>query len=663
MTLPPDQPYDSFMDNETLYRALAESSHDIIFVIDRQCYVRYVNGVAAVFFGASPGEIQGRNLRDLFPPAAFEFQSSAIRKVFDSGEPFLAEENISFAERRVWLETRLIPIRSRGDAVGLVMGVTRDITELKHSQEELRETTERLDAILKASPAAVVTLDRKGMVTHWNKAAEEIFGWSSDEVIGRPHPIVPLEKYEEHRALLERAMRGESYVGVEVRRKKKDGLPIDINISVAPLRDRLGEIYGIMGVISDVTERKRTENELETYRGQLEKLVEQRTKELSLLNDQLRQSQKLEAVGILAGGIAHEFNNVLTTMKGSMYLIQKRLSEDNPVIKYAEQVLASIKKANTLSQGLLAFSRKQTISLRPVHFNEVIRNIGKMLTHLIGEDIELQVALTDRNPTVLADMNQIEQVMVNLVTNARDAMPDGGTLTIGTDLMQMDEAFQKQHGYGVAGEYVVLAVSDSGAGIEEEIRGKIFEPFFTTKVVGKGSGLGLAVTYGIVKQHNGFIDVESVPGEGTTFIIYFPTVEAEVIQPTGQGGHLAMGGKEVVLLAEDDEDTRATMSEMVRMTGYTVLEARDGEEAIRVFMDNKDRVKLVFLDVRMPRKNGRVVYEEIKKTYPQTRFLFFSGYTADIMDSLGAGEGEINFISKAALPDEILKKIREVLDQ
>jgi PAS domain S-box-containing protein len=663
MTGPNDKSCDGWTANGDLYRSLAESSHDIIFVIDKQGYVRYVNGVAATFFGARPEEIQGKHLKDLFGPDAFEFQSRALRRVVETGEPFVAEENKSFAERKIWLETRLIPIRDKDSMINLVMGVTRDITELKHSQEALRETTDRLDAILKASPAAIVALDTEGIVTHWNKAAEQIFGWSKEEVIGRPHPIVPEDKHAEHRALLDKSMRGESFVGVEVRRRKKDGSAVDIDISVAPLHNRLGEIYGIMAVIGDITQRKQTETELGKYRTQLEKLVEQRTKELSVLNDQLRQSQKLEAVGLLAGGIAHEFSNILATMKGSTYLMQKKLPEGSPVVKYAEQVLASINKANTLTQGLLAFSRKQTISLKPVHFNGIIRNVGKMLTRLIGEDIELAMMLTDKDPTVMADRNQIEQVLVNLATNARDAMPDGGRLTIGTEVMKIDEDFSEQHGYGVPGEYVVLTVSDRGVGIEETTIGKIFEPFFTTKAVGKGSGLGLAVTYGIVKQHSGFIDVESASGEGTTFKIYFPTVEAEVVQPIGQDSRPPEGGAETILLAEDDEDARAIMGEILRMTGYTVLEARDGEEAMRVFGENKDRIQLVFLDVRMPKKNGRAVHEEIKRIHPQTKSLLISGYTDEIIDSQGILEEGMNFISKTALPDEILRKIREVLDQ
>jgi CheY-like chemotaxis protein len=299
-----------------------------------------------------------------------------------------------------------------------------------------------------------------------------------------------------------------------------------------------------------------------------------------------------------------------------------------------------------------------------VHLNEIIRSVGKIFSQLIGEDIELTMTLSDKNPKVMADVNQIEQVLINLVTNARDAMPAGGRLSIGTDVMKMDEDFTKQHGYGVSGKYVVLTVSDSGTGIDEAIRGKIFEPFFTTKVVGKGSGLGLAVTYGIVKQHMAYIDVESVPGEGTTFKIYFPTVKVEVDEPLDQDISPTVRGSEMVLLAEDDEDARTIMGEMLRMGGYTVLEAGDGEEAIRVYRENKERLQLVFLDVGMPKKNGREVYEEIKQIHPATpKFLFISGYTADIMDSLGVGEGGINFISKAASPDEILGKIREVLDQ
>jgi CheY-like chemotaxis protein len=263
--------------------------------------------------------------------------------------------------------------------------------------------------------------------------------------------------------------------------------------------------------------------------------------------------------------------------------------------------------------------------------------------------------------TVMADRNRWNRSL-NLATNARDAMPGGGKLSIQTDLMEMDEGFQKEHGYGTPGTYVLLTVSDTGVGMEEEIKGKIYEPFFTTKALGKGSGLGLAVTYGIVKQHSGFIDVETTPGNGTTFRVYIPAVEARAVPSPSRNIAPPTGGRETILLAEDDADTRETMSEVLQLSGYTVIEAGDGEEAVRAFMEKKDQIDLAFLDVRMPKKNGKEVYEEIKKESPSTVVLFMSGYTKDIIDSQGIIEEKLNFISKAATPEEILRKIRKVLD-
>lgn len=603
--------------------------------------------------------LQNFVLEQLTDPDAF---LDKVKSLY--GSDAVVMDTLDFKDGRLF-ERYSFPMSMDGVIIGRVWSF-RDITGRRQTEEALRESKDQFRKVVENSPLALALIKSDGVIEYINLKAIETFGYLPKDIPDMDRWWVqayPEKTYREEVIAQWMGLVGEALAhNHEIEQREYRVTCKDGSVKVAA-------IFGVwiadkaLVIFDDITERKQAEMELEKYRTQLEKLVEQRTKELSLLNDQLRQSQKLEAVGILAGGIAHEFSNILSTMKGSMYLIDKKLPKDSPVMKYAEQILASINKANTLSQGLLTFSRKQAISLKPVHFNEIIHNVGKMLIQLIGEDIELEIMLSDKNATVMADKNQIEQVLVNLTTNARDAMPDGGRLIIVTDIMKMDEDFKKQHGYGVPGEYVVLTISDSGTGMEEAISGKIFEPFFTTKAVGKGSGLGLAVTYGIVKQHNGFIDVESVYGKGTTFRICFPTVEAEVSQPAGQDRPEAIGGTETVLLAEDDEDARATMSEMLRITGYTVLEARDGEEAIRMFMKNKDRVQLVFVDVRMPKKNGRVVYEEIKERHPQTKFLFTSGYTADIMDSLGVSEGGVNFISKAALPDEILRKIREVLDQ
>ncbi len=428
-----------------------------------------------------------------------------------------------------------------------------------------------------------------------------------------------------------------------------------------------------LGLMYEITEHrnnleimvgKRTEDLAEAF-SKLSREVDERKRmdaELTGLSDQLRQSQKMEAVGLLAGGIAHDFSNILATIKGSLYLIQKKMQEDDSVFKYTEQIMNSVNKANKLTQGLLAFSRKQTIDLKPVSFNDIIKKSTNLFSSLIGEHIHIITQLTDINPTVMADSNQMEQVLVNLVTNARDAMPDGGKLTVRTDVIEMDEQFRKEHAFGLHGKYVLLSVSDTGTGVSDEIKDKIFEPFFTTKVLGKGSGLGLAVTYGIVKQHNGFIDVESLHGAGTTFRIYIPAVEAEVLPQEDRTLSPVPSGQETILIAEDDDDARAIMADMLRTTGYRVLEARDGGDVVRKFMENRERVDLVLLDVRMPVKNGREAYEEIKRENPSGKFLFMSGYTADIIDSHGIGRQGLDFISKAALPDEILGKIREILD-
>ena len=369
MDSPTNKSSDSFMDNDDLYRALAESSQDIIFVIDRQGYVRYVNSIAATFFGALPEEIRGRHLRDLFSPDAYEMQSRALQHVFESGEPFCTEEDKSFAGRKIWLETRLIPIRSENNEINHVMGVTRDITNLKHSQEELRETTDRLDAILKASPSAIVTLDPAGIVTHWNKAAGQIFGWSSREVTGKPYPIVPEDRQEEHRALLERAMRGESFIGVEVRRKKKDGSPVDINISVAPLHNRLGEIYGIVAVINDITARRQAEEELRKSEQRFRTLVESSPNALLLIAPDGTITMLNRQAEIMFGYARNELMGLPVEI-----LVPRRLRGRHPCYR-AEFVAAPRQRPMGVGRDLLAVRKDGSefaveIGLTPIDMTE-----------------------------------------------------------------------------------------------------------------------------------------------------------------------------------------------------------------------------------------------------------------------------------------------------
>ena len=288
----------------------------------------------------------------------------------------------------------------------------------------------------------------------------------------------------------------------------------------------------------------------------------------------------------------------------------------------------------------------------------------KLLLRIIGEDIQLKTILAEKDLIVMADSGQMEQILMNLATNARDAMPDGGVLTMGTETMRMDTEYIKTHGYGKPGEYVLVSVTDTGAGMDEKTRERIFEPFFTTKEIGKGTGLGLAMVYGIVKQHKGYINVYSEIGKGTTFKIYLPLVETNIVEEAKTKEVITLiGGTETILLAEDDIEVRKLMRNVLEEFGYKIIEAEDGEDAVNKFAENRDSVQLLILDVVMPNKNGKEAYEDIKKLRADVRALFISGYTANIIHERGILEEGINFISKPVSPGELLKTVREVLDK
>ena len=328
-----------------------------------------------------------------------------------------------------------------------------------------------------------------------------------------------------------------------------------------------------------------------------------------------------------------------------------------------DQIIASSERAANLTQSLLAFGRKQILDPKPVTVNEIIKSMEKLLARLISEDIELKINFVEKNLTVFADAAQMGQVLMNLVTNARDAMPEGGKLTISTSLVQLDSAFVKTHGYGKAGMYRLIAVTDTGVGMNEKTRQRVFEPFFTTKEVGKGTGLGLAIVYGIVKQHNGFVNVYSESGEGTVFKVYLPLIRSSYGEEKEAALALPVGGKETILVAEDDAEVRRLTKNVLQEFGYTVVEAIDGEDAISKFLKHKRKVDLIMIDVVMPRKNGKEVYQYVRKIRPDVKALFTSGYTADVIHEKGVLDEGLNFVSKPVAPKELLRKIRDILDQ
>lgn len=413
--------------------------------------------------------------------------------------------------------------------------------------------------------------------------------------------------------------------------------------------------------------------ELQEANESLEKRVAERTEELAKTNaelqaeiserrlteEQLRQSQKMEAVGTLAGGVAHDFNNILTAIMGFGGILRMKMGEGNHLLHYVDDIISASEKAAKLTNSLLAFSRKQIITPSPENLNEIVRTIEKILQRVIGEDIEFKSILADEDLVVMADSGQLEQVLMNLAANSRDAMPNGGVLTIRTE--RVDIRGELSGSYIKPGSYAVISVSDTGAGIEETTKQRMFEPFFTTKEVGKGTGLGLSIVYGIIKQHHGEINVYSEPGRGTTIKIYLELIDSKTDKIGTALLAQPAGGTETILVCEDDTYVRRFMTQTLEEFGYTVIEAVDGADAICKFQTHKDRIHLMLLDVVMPKMNGKEVCNEIKKVKDDVRVLFSSGYTADIIHSKGILEAGALFVSKPVTPHQLLSKIREAL--
>jgi signal transduction histidine kinase len=411
-----------------------------------------------------------------------------------------------------------------------------------------------------------------------------------------------------------------------------------------PVRNGTGLLTCYVGVAHDITTQKQAE-------------VDHKK-----LEEQLLHSQKMEAIGQLTGGIAHDFNNILTAITGFSTILKMKLPDDDPLHIYIEHILAASDRAANLTQSMLAFSRKQIMTPKPVDMNEIIRKGEKFLRRVISEIVELLVKTVNEPLIIYADGMQIEQVLMNLATNARDAMTNGGTILVETSSSAIDDHFINTHGYGIKGRYAVLSLSDTGTGMSETTSARIFEPFFTTKEEGKGTGLGLSVVYGIIKQHNGFITCDSELGQGTTFRIYLPIIGIEADNCKSPLDVPALGGTETVLLVEDNEESRIVSRLFLENYGYRVIEAANGEEAVAQFEKFKDEIRFALIDVIMPRLNGWEAYNRIEKIKPGIKVIFISGYTADVLlqqEIVGKG---INILSKPALNKELLTKIRNLLD-
>ncbi len=520
-----------------------------------------------------------------------------------------------------------------------------DISERKQLEVALREGEQKFRTLAENSSDYIVRYDAYGCVTYANRLLKGILLPQVEKTLGR----TPLELFpeglfldgrlemERYQSTLLRVIAEGNVADVEMQAPDGSGGMRIHSARLTAERDENGEILGAVAFWRDVTDRSR-------------------------LEEQLRQSQKMEAIGQLAGGVAHDFNNILTAITGFGTLVKMKMNPDDPLQTGVDQILAASERAAHLTQGLLAFSRRQVLIPKPIDLNAVLSSVEKLLRRLIGEDIDLSLRLSDRSLIVMADAGQIEQILMNLATNARDAMPRGGTLTLSTEARYLAEDFMAVHGYGVAGRYALIMVTDTGTGMDEATRKRVFEPFFTTKEKGKGTGLGLSIAYGIVKQHEGFINIYSEPGRGTTFRIYLPLIDQSVEEAKPVKAELPPRGVETILLAEDDQDVRMFASSALREFGYHVIEAVDGRDALEKFRTHAQDIKMMILDVIMPRLSGPDVYETIRVERPGMKVLFISGYTADYLHTKGVFEEGTYFLAKPMSPMELLRKIREILE-
>ena len=521
-----------------------------------------------------------------------------------------------------------------------MIGTTIEITEYKNAIEELRQSEEKFRALAENSPDVIMRFDRQHRHLYASPAVEGITGIPSEAFIGKTHAEMnlPTDLCEFWEAKIETVFKTAQPIETQFEMESPDGHKV-VYWQLIPEFALDGSVMTVLSTSRDISERIQLEN-------------------------QLRQSQKMDAIGQLAGGIAHDFNNLLQAIQGYTDLAIDSLESEHPAKDSLGQVMKASMRASSLVQQLLTFSRREMIKRKYLDLNDAIGDLLKMVRRVIGEHIELVINSAEELRTVYADPGQLQQVLINLCVNARDAMPQGGKITIETGNVFIDREYRKQHPWAKPGQFVLLSVSDTGVGIPPETIEHIFEPFFTTKDVGEGTGLGLATVYGIVKQHDGMIDVHSEIDRGAVFQIYFPAVEDTAHEIEEKRKEVGVSrGNETILLAEDEEQVRELVMKVLEYAGYRVIVARNGEEAIEQFKKHADRIDMALLDVMMPIKSGRAACDAIRALNPNLPVLFSSGYSRQHLEAEFQPQEKIQLIQKPVSPNELLKKLREMLDQ
>jgi PAS domain S-box-containing protein len=637
-----------------LTSSIMEAIPDAVAAVNQQGVILQVNAQTEALFGYTRDELIGQKIEILVPERQRPHHDLHREQFHRQPKIRRMGSGLDLYGRRrdgseFPVEISLSPVTT-GDGM-IVLSAIRDISDRKRIEQELRRAHEELDKrksrelrdsqnrlalIVDSSQDAIIGKNLDGIVTHWNKGAEDIYGYTAQEMIGKPiSMLAPPERADEIPAILEKIRSGGRVEYFESVRVTKDKRRLHVSISVSPMHDGDGNVVGASTIARNITAQRKIE-------------------------DQLRQSQKMEAVGRLAGGVAHDFNNLLGIVTACSELLRGRVDADS--VEYIDNIREAAKRGASLTRQLLAFSRRQPTQTQLLDLNDRLKEVSKLLKPLMGDDVEIVLQAHSDNAIVEADPGHLDQVILNLAVNARDAMPRGGRLIIETSVSDFDESFVREHPAMNAGRYVMMAISDNGVGMDEATRSRIFEPFFTTKETGKGSGLGLATVYGIVKQSGGHIWVYSEVGHGTTFKIYLPSADKK----------LANGGEKheedlprrregtTVLLAEDDMVMRRLTRKMLEEHGYKVLEAEDGKAALEVITSSGAPIDLTLTDVVMKGMTGPELVLRLIDSFPAMKIVYMSGYTGELVTHQGLDAG-IRLLEKPFTRASLLKTLDAAL--